>query len=48
MTKVNVEAIKPWVAKRITELLTLEDDIFIEMVPPPFYSCIVNGLSSLQ
>lgn len=32
MVKVNLDALRPWVAKRITELLTVEDDILIDMV----------------
>jgi serine/arginine repetitive matrix protein 1 len=30
MSKVRLEVIKPWIAKRITELLGVEDDIVID------------------
>ncbi|VDL91275.1 unnamed protein product [Schistocephalus solidus] len=32
MTKVNVESLRPWIVKRITELLTYEDDILCDYV----------------
>jgi serine/arginine repetitive matrix protein 1 len=32
MSRVNVDSIKPWIAKRITELLGIEDDVVVEFV----------------
>jgi len=32
MTKVNLDTIKPWVTRRITELLGFEDDVVIEFI----------------
>ena len=32
MSKVKLDVIKPWIAKRIIELLGIEDDIVIEFV----------------
>lgn len=30
MHKVNIDVIKPWITKRITELLGMEDDVIID------------------
>lgn len=30
MNKVNIDVIKPWITKRITELLGMEDDVIID------------------
>ena len=30
MTKVKIDVIKPWITKRITEILGFEDDVVIE------------------
>jgi len=32
MTKVNLDTIKPWVTRRVTELLGFEDDVVIEFI----------------
>ena len=32
MTKVNLDTIKPWVTRKITELLGFEDDVVIEFI----------------
>jgi len=32
MKKVNWDIIKPWIAKRVTEILGLEDDVLINYV----------------
>ena len=32
MSRVNVDSIKPWIAKRVTELLGIEDDVVVEFV----------------
>lgn len=32
MTKVNLEVIKPWITKRVTEILGFEDDVVIEFI----------------
>jgi len=32
MTKVNLDTIRPWVTRRITELLNFEDDVVIEFI----------------
>lgn len=32
MHKVNLEVIKPWITKKVTELLSLEDDVLINYV----------------
>lgn len=32
MRKVNLVVLKPWIAKRVTELIGLEDDLVIEYV----------------
>lgn len=31
MSKVNLDVIKPWIVKRVTELLGFEDDVVTEM-----------------
>jgi serine/arginine repetitive matrix protein 1 len=30
MTKVNMDVVKPWITKRLTELLGIEDDVIID------------------
>ncbi|PIK52296.1 putative serine/arginine repetitive matrix protein 1-like isoform X4, partial [Apostichopus japonicus] len=32
MSKVNLDILKPWITKRITELLGMEDDVLIEFI----------------
>lgn len=32
MTRVKWEVVKPWIATRVTELLTIEDDVLIAMI----------------
>jgi len=32
MTKVNMEVIKPWVTRRVTELLGFEDEVLINFI----------------
>lgn len=32
MPKVNLEVLKPWITKRLGELLDIEDDVVIEFV----------------
>ena len=32
MDKVNLDIIKPWITKRITEILGFEDDVVLEFV----------------
>lgn len=32
MHKVNMEVIKPWITKKVTDLLSLEDDVLINYV----------------
>jgi len=32
MVKVNLDVIKPWITRRLEELLGLEDDVVIEFV----------------
>ena len=32
MTKVNLDTLKPWVTRRITEILKIEDDVVIEFI----------------
>ncbi|VDN14592.1 unnamed protein product [Dibothriocephalus latus] len=42
MTKVNVESLRPWIVKRITELLTYEDDILCDYVFNQLSEQVVN------
>lgn len=32
MSKVKLDTIKPWIAKKITEVLGMEDDVVVEFV----------------
>lgn len=32
MNKVSLDTIKPWISKRITEILGIEDDVVVEFV----------------
>ena len=32
MSRVNLEVIKPWITKRVTEILGFEDDVVIEFI----------------
>lgn len=32
MTKVNMEVIKPWITRRVTELLGFEDEVLINFI----------------
>lgn len=32
MSKVNLDTIKPWIYKRVTELLGIDDDVIIEFI----------------
>lgn len=32
MSKVNLEVIKPWITKRVTEILGFEDDVVIDFI----------------
>lgn len=32
MTKVNLDTLKPWITKKITQMLTIEDDVVTEFV----------------
>ncbi|KAK8777668.1 hypothetical protein V5799_028987 [Amblyomma americanum] len=32
MTKVNLDTIKPWITKKITEFLGMEDEVVVEFV----------------
>ncbi|KAL3245147.1 hypothetical protein MRX96_018284 [Rhipicephalus microplus] len=32
MTKVNLDTVKPWITKKITELLGMEDEVVVEFV----------------
>ena len=32
MSKVNLDVLKPWITKRLQELLGIEDDVVIEFV----------------
>jgi len=32
MSKINLDTIKPWICKRLTELLGFEDDVVIEFI----------------
>lgn len=32
MEKVNLDVVKPWVTKRVTEILGFEDDVVLEFV----------------
>lgn len=32
MEKVNLDTIKPWISKRVTELLGAEDDVLLEFI----------------
>lgn len=32
MEKVNLDTIKPWITKRVTELLGTEDDVLLEFI----------------
>jgi serine/arginine repetitive matrix protein 1 len=32
MSKVNLDVLRPWIAKRVTELLGFEDEICIEFI----------------
>lgn len=32
MTKVNLEVIKPWITKRVNDILGFEDDVVIEFI----------------
>ena len=40
MKKVDLDVLKPWIEKRVTEILTFEDDVVIEF--------IYNSLSEKQ
>lgn len=31
-TKVNLEVLKPWITKRVTEILGFEDDVVIDFI----------------
>ena len=32
MEKVNLDTIKPWISKRVTELLGTDDDVLLEFI----------------
>ena len=32
MNKVNMDVVKPWITKRVTEILGFEDDVVIEFI----------------
>ena len=32
MSKVNLDTMKPWITKRVTEILNFEDDVVIEFI----------------
>lgn len=32
MSKVKLDSIKPWITKKLTEILKLEDDVVVEFV----------------
>ena len=32
MTKVKVDVLKPWITKRTTEMLKIEDDVVVEFI----------------
>lgn len=32
MSKVSLDTIKPWISKRITKILGMEDDVVIEFI----------------
>lgn len=32
MTKIQMDAIRPWIAKRVTELLGFEDEVLINFI----------------
>jgi hypothetical protein len=32
MEKVNIDTIKPWIGKRVTELLGTDDDVLLEFI----------------
>jgi len=32
MNKVKVDTIKPWITKRVTEMLKIEDDVVVEFI----------------
>ena len=32
MNKIKLDVLKPWITKRITELLKMEDDVVVEFV----------------
>jgi hypothetical protein len=46
MRKVNLNVIKPWIAKKIVELVGIEDDILIgyalELLDDPVGSCFFS------
>ena len=32
MTKINLDTLKPWITKKITEILNFEDEVVIEFI----------------
>ena len=49
MRRVNMDVVKPWITRRVTEILGFEDDVVIEFIfnlfegnqvwlPPPLFS----------
>jgi len=32
MSKIKLDSIKPWISKRISEMLGMEDDVIVEFV----------------
>lgn len=48
MDKVNLDVIKPWVTKRVTEMLGFEDDVVLEFVVNMLDSEKVHLKSSLN
>ena len=53
MSKVNMDVVKPWITKRVTEILGFEDDVVIEFIFNLFEGNQVNltflhvGIASL-
>ena len=43
MTKVNMEVMKPWITRRVTELLGFEDEVLINFIHSLLDAKVVNG-----
>lgn len=45
MTKVNMEVMKPWITRRVTELLGFEDEVLINFIHGLLDAKVINLLA---